>query len=108
MGSQTSTALSVMSSPEATKYMEKHNKDLEIESEMVRQMNNEIQMYTDEEDEMINSALGLNSGLNMKGAIPFQDFKSTFSTTKFLRGFYNAKLGDIYSVSTCTLRGNHS
>ncbi|GMI13858.1 hypothetical protein TrVE_jg10921 [Triparma verrucosa] len=57
---------------------------------------------------MINSAIGLNSGLKMKGAIPFRDFKPTFSTTKFFRGFYNTKLGDIYSMATCTLRGNHS
>ncbi|GMH93467.1 hypothetical protein TrST_g8394 [Triparma strigata] len=108
MESQSSTALSVLSSPDAIKHTEAYNKDLEIESEMVRQMDNEIQIYTDEEDEMINSARGLNSGLKMKGAIPFQDFKSTFSTTKSFRGFYNAKLGDIYAMSTLTLRGNHS
>eukprot|EP00519_Triparma_laevis_P003739 CAMPEP_0182519596 /NCGR_PEP_ID=MMETSP1321-20130603/45181_1 /TAXON_ID=91990 /ORGANISM="Bolidomonas sp., Strain RCC1657" /LENGTH=426 /DNA_ID=CAMNT_0024727579 /DNA_START=233 /DNA_END=1508 /DNA_ORIENTATION=- len=100
MEGQLSTALSVLSSPDATMYRKNYNKDLEIESEMVRQMNNELQMYTDEEDEMITSALGLNSGLKMKGAIPFQDFKSTFSTTKFVGGFYNSKLGDIYSTST--------
>ncbi|GMI02694.1 hypothetical protein TrVE_jg6932 [Triparma verrucosa] len=108
MGSQLSTALSVLSSPDATTYNRDYNKDLDIESKIVRQMDNVPQMYTDEEDEMITSALGLNSGLKMKGAIPFQDFKSTFSTTKFFRGFYNSKLGDIYSMSTCTLRGNHS
>ena len=105
---QSLMAPSILSSPEAIMYTKNHNKDLEIESEMVRQMNNELQIYTDEEDEMINSAIGLNSGLKMKGAIPFQDFKSTFSTTKFVGGFYNFKLGDIYSMATCTLRGNHS
>ncbi|GMI11299.1 hypothetical protein TrVE_jg2985 [Triparma verrucosa] len=108
MESQSSTALGILSSPDAVKFTKAYNKDLEIESDMVLQMDNELQIYTDEEDEMINSALGLNSGLNMKGAIPFQDFKSTFSTTTFFRGFYNTKLGDIYSMSTCTLRGNHS
>ena len=108
MESQSSTALSVLSSPDAIKHTEAYNKDIEIESEMVRQMDNEIQIYTDEEDEMITSALGLNSGLKMKGAIPFQDFKFTLSATTFFRGFYNAKLGDIYAMSTLTLRGNHS
>ncbi|GMH78487.1 hypothetical protein TrST_g4778 [Triparma strigata] len=108
MENQLSTALNVLSSPDATMYGKNYNKDLEIESEIVRQMNNEMQMYTDEEDNMINSAIGLNSGLKMKGAIPFRDLKPTFSTTKFFRGFYNTKLGDIYSMATCTLRGNHS
>ena len=66
MESQLSTALSVLSSPDAVKYTEAYNKDLEIENEMVRQMDNVPQSYTDEEDEMINSALGLTSGLKMK------------------------------------------
>ena len=72
MESQSLTALSVLSSPEATKYVEDHNKDLETESELVRQMDNVVQHYTEKEDEMISSGIGLLDGMKMKGAIPFK------------------------------------
>ena len=72
MESQSSTALSILSSPEATKYVENHNKDLETESEIVRQMDNVVQHYTETEDEMISSGIGLLDGMKMKGAIPFK------------------------------------
>ncbi|GMH76630.1 hypothetical protein TL16_g07148 [Triparma laevis f. inornata] len=107
--SETSTALSVMRLPDATLYTPKYNGDLETEGETVRQMDNVVQGYTFEEDEIITSALGgLISGLKMKGAIPFKDFSTTFSTAKWFKGFYNAKDGDIYSTSNYTCRGAHS
>ncbi|GMH71838.1 hypothetical protein TL16_g05760 [Triparma laevis f. inornata] len=97
-----------MGLPETTLYASNYNKDVEIESEMVRQMDNVVQEYTFEEDEMITSALGLNSGLKMKGAIPFKEFKKTLSTCRDFRGFYNPKDGDIYVTNTFTVRGTHS
>ena len=63
---------SILSSPVATKYVEDHNKDLEIESELVRQMDNVVQHYTEKEDEMISSGIGLLDGMKMKGAIPYK------------------------------------
>ncbi|GMI07358.1 hypothetical protein TrVE_jg10068 [Triparma verrucosa] len=91
MMSQTSTALSIFSSPEATQYIENLNKDLDFENEKVLQMDNVIQRYTEEEDAMITSGLGLIAGMEMKGAIAFSTFKTRFSATKFLKGFYNSK-----------------
>ena len=58
---------SILSSPVATKYVEDHNKDLEIESELVRQMDNVVQHYTEKEDEMISSGISLLNGMKMKG-----------------------------------------
>ena len=71
-------------------------------------MDNVLQTYTDGEDAMFTAAHGLLTGMNMQGAIPFKDFPITFSTTKFLKGFYNVKEGDIYAKSTLTIRGDHS
>lgn len=72
MESQTSTALSILSSPEANDYVEKRYKDLDFGNEKVLLMNNVVQRYTAEEDEMIVSALRLVSAMKTKGAIPFQ------------------------------------
>ena len=131
MESQSSTALSILSSPEATKYVEDHNKDLEIESELVRQMDNVVQHYTEKEDEMISSGIGLLDGMKMKGAIPFKgeawrrrepwslhysdhnsslpaEFKTDSSATRVQKGFYNSREGDIYIKTEYILRGDHS
>ncbi|GMH66180.1 hypothetical protein TrST_g11454 [Triparma strigata] len=105
---QKSAALSVLSSPEAILHIENYNKDLDIENEKVINMDNVVQIYSDAEDGMIETARGLLKGMKLKGAIPFSDFKKTFSTTKFQKGFYNTKEGDIYSKSNFTARGNHS
>ncbi|GMH96239.1 hypothetical protein TrVE_jg6456 [Triparma verrucosa] len=106
MMSQTSTALSIFSSPEANLYTKNYNLDLDFENDKVLQMDNVVQRYTDEEDVMIRSGLGLIAGMEMKGAIAFREFKTTFSTTKFLKGYYNSKEGDIYGMSNFTVRGN--
>jgi hypothetical protein len=108
MMSQTSTALSIFSSPKANQHIENLNKDLDFENEKVLQMDNVVQKYTDEEDAMITSGLGLIAGMEMKGAISFRDFKTTFSATKYLRGYYNSKDGDIYGMSSYTVRGDVS
>ena len=108
MMSQTSTALSIFSSPEANQYTKNYNTDLDFENEKVLQMDNVVQRYTDEEDAMITSGLGLIAGMEMKGAIAFRDFKATFSATNFFRGYYNSKEGDIYGMSEFTLRGDVS
>ena len=106
--SQTSTALSIFSSPEANQYIENSNKDLDFENEKVLQMDNVVQRYTDREDAMITSGLGLIAGMEMKGAIAFRDFKTRFSATKFLKGYFNSKYGDIYSLSSFTIRSDVS
>mmetsp|Transcript_14557 Transcript_14557/g.26904 ORF Transcript_14557/g.26904 Transcript_14557/m.26904 type:complete len:255 (-) Transcript_14557:468-1232(-) len=108
MPSQTSTALAVFSSPEANQYIENLNKDLDFENEKVLQMDNVVQQYTEEEDAMITSGLGLIAGMEMKGAIAFRDFKTSFSATKFLKGYYNSKEGDVYGMSEFTVRGDVS
>ncbi|GMI00639.1 hypothetical protein TrST_g8799 [Triparma strigata] len=108
MMSQTSTALSIFSSPEANLYSKNYNKDLDFENEKVLQMDNVVQRYTDEEDAMITASLGLISGMEMKGAIAFRDFKTSFSATKYLKGYYNSKEGDIYGMSKFTVRGDVS
>ena len=105
---QKSAALSVLSSPEAILHIENYNKDLDIENEKVINMDNVVQTYSDAEDGIIDTARGLLKGMKLKGAIPFSDFKTTFSTTKFQKGFYNTKEGDIYSMANFTARGNHS
>ena len=106
--SQTSTALSIFSSPEANQHIKNLNKDIDFENEKVLQMDNVVQRYTDEEDAMITSGLGLIAGIEMKGAIAFRDFKTTFSATKYFKGYYNSKEGDIYSLISFTVRGNVS
>ncbi|GMH57826.1 hypothetical protein TrLO_g10747 [Triparma laevis f. longispina] len=57
---------------------------------------------------MIDAAKGLLKGMEKEGAIPFKEFKTTYSTTKFLNGFYNTKMGDIYIHSEFVIRGDHS
>ncbi|GMH47422.1 hypothetical protein TrVE_jg4853 [Triparma verrucosa] len=103
-----STALSILSSPEATSFIKNYNKDLEFENEKIVQMTNVVQMYSPAEEMMIASALGLIEGMKMKGAIPFKEFKATFSSIKYLRGFYNLKSGDIYQEANFSARGNHT
>ncbi|GMI18687.1 hypothetical protein TrLO_g2167 [Triparma laevis f. longispina] len=94
--------------PEAPLFTGNFNKDLDIESKIVLQMDNIIQEYTGEKDGMIKSSLGLIAGRNMKGAIPFKEFTTIFSSTRFLNGFYNFKEGDIYAKSTFIVRSDHS
>lgn len=108
MLSPTLTALAVFSLPEANLFIENLNKDIEFENEKVIQMDNVAQTYSEAEDGMISTASGLMQDMKLKGAISFTDFKTTFSSTKFQRGFYNTKEGDIYCISTFTARGNHS
>ncbi|GMI00289.1 hypothetical protein TrLO_g11348 [Triparma laevis f. longispina] len=87
MLSSTLTALAVFSLPEANLFVENLNKDIETENEKVIQMENvvqNVQTYSGAEDGMINTARGLIQGMKLKGVIPFTDFKSTFSSTKFL------------------------
>ncbi|GMH48380.1 hypothetical protein TrLO_g4527 [Triparma laevis f. longispina] len=74
MTNSKSTALYVLSSPEANLYYENCNADLKFESEKVKLMDNIAQFYTDEEDPMITSGLGLIAGIEMKEAIPFRNF----------------------------------
>ena len=102
-----STALSILSSPEAISFIKNYNKDLEFENEKVVQMTKVLQTYSPAEDKMIASALGLIEGMKMKGAIPFKEFKTTFSSIKHLRGFYNLKSGDIYQEANFSVRGNY-
>lgn len=71
-------------------------------------MDNIAQFYTDEEDEIITSVLALIKGMEMKGAIPFRDFATTFRKTQFLKGFFNPKKDDTYGLSTFTCRSDHS
>ncbi|GMH93488.1 hypothetical protein TL16_g12643 [Triparma laevis f. inornata] len=102
-----STSLSCLSTPDATSFVKNHNADLEYENKKVQQMDNELQKYTVDEDNSISSALGLIAGMKMEGAIPFKEYKTTFSTHMFLRGYYNLKSGDIYAMSNYTVRGDH-
>ncbi|GMH50151.1 hypothetical protein TL16_g00704 [Triparma laevis f. inornata] len=97
-----------MASPEATSFVNTYNTDLDTENKKILQMENVVHSYSDNEDVMITSALGLLAGMKMKGAIPFKNFSTTFSTTQHLKGFYNTKVGDIYGASAFTIRGNHS
>ena len=76
----TSTALSILTASEATSHVERYNEDVHYENAKVRQMDTVMQRYTPAENKMITSALGLLAGMEMKGAIPFKDFTSTFST----------------------------
>ncbi|GMH82328.1 hypothetical protein TrST_g12551 [Triparma strigata] len=108
MDTQASAALSILTSPEANSFITDFNKDIDFENDKVRQMDNVQQIYSDKEDDIITSGLGLLSGMDMEGAITFKNFKTTFSTTKFLMGFFNSKSGDVYAKSALTLRGNHS
>ncbi|GMH80489.1 hypothetical protein TrLO_g15752 [Triparma laevis f. longispina] len=78
-----STALRCLKSPEANTFMKDYNADVDTENEKVLQMSNVIKKYADEEDAMIDAARGLINGMEMEGAIPFQELRTTFSTTKF-------------------------
>ena len=108
MISQKSTALSILTSTEANQYTKNYNLDLDFENEKVLQMDNVVQRYTEEEDAMITAGLGFIAGMEMKGAMAFRDFKTRFSATKFLKGYYNSKEGDIYGKSSFTVRGDMS
>lgn len=103
-----SSIAAFLNCPEAHLFTGNFNKDLDTESKTVLQMNNVIQEYTNEEDDMLTISLGLIAGMNMKGAIPFKEFPSTFSTTRFINGFYNFKEGDVYAKSTFIVRCDHS
>ncbi|GMI00256.1 hypothetical protein TrLO_g11332 [Triparma laevis f. longispina] len=83
MPSQASTALAVFSLPEANLFVDNLNKDIETENEKVIQMDNVVQTYSEAEEDMISTSRGLIQGMKLKGAIPFTDFKTTFSSTKF-------------------------
>ncbi|GMH69698.1 hypothetical protein TrLO_g11255 [Triparma laevis f. longispina] len=94
---------------QANAFTKDYNADVYLENEKVLQMSDVIQKYTDEEDAMIDAAKGLIRGMEMEGAaIPFKEFKTTFSTSKFLNGFYNSKMGGIYINSEFVIRGDHS
>ncbi|GMH88884.1 hypothetical protein TrVE_jg4080 [Triparma verrucosa] len=86
-------ALAVFNSPEAVLHVKNFNKDVDVENEIVLQMDNVPQLYTEAEDEIITSGLGLLDGMKMKGAIPFKEFKTAFSATRVQKGFYNSKDG---------------
>ncbi|GMH84238.1 hypothetical protein TL16_g09862 [Triparma laevis f. inornata] len=103
-----STISTFLNSSKALTFFENYNKDIDFENEKIMLMDNIVQSYSDSDDVMITSALGLNAGMSMKGAIPFKNFSTTFSTMKFLKGFYNSREGDIYAKSNFTIRGNHS
>ena len=94
LNDEKSTALGCLNSPEAMKFITEYNLDVDFENEKVLQMDNVVQGYMDEEDAMITSGLGLLAGMRMKGAIFFRDFKTTFSTTKYLKGYYNSRDGE--------------
>ncbi|GMH88099.1 hypothetical protein TL16_g11056 [Triparma laevis f. inornata] len=108
MQSSTSTVLAVLSSPEANQFIQDQNKDIDFENDKIMMMDNIAQVYTEEEDAAIESALGKLSGMDMAGAIPFTNFSTTLSTTRYMKGFYNYKEGDIYVKSAFTIRGDHS
>ncbi|GMI17179.1 hypothetical protein TrLO_g2817 [Triparma laevis f. longispina] len=95
----TSTAMPVLSSTGANQFIENKNKDLEFENEKIMLMDNISQAYTEEEDAAIESALGLVSGMEMAGVTLFKNFPTTLNTTRYLRGFYLYKEGDIYAKS---------
>lgn len=99
---------SILTSPATSQFIENYNKDVDFENEQVLQMDNVVQIYSDEEDEMIIFALGLASGVSLKGAVPFREFKTIFSSTKFLKGYYNLREGGIYAHASYTIRGDHS
>ncbi|GMH90820.1 hypothetical protein TrST_g3882 [Triparma strigata] len=103
-----STAFSVLNSPNAMMYMENKRRDNEFEEKKIDLMDNKIQSYTHEEDEMFTLAQGLLSSIKMKGAIQFKNYKKTFSQTLTFQGFYNLKEADIYIKATYKVRGNHS
>lgn len=105
--SQHFAALDFLSAPEVTRFMQRYNEDLDFENSKILTKDNEIQQYIAEEDDMFTSALGLLSGMEMKGDIPFKTFKTTFSTHLYLQGFYNSRAGDIYVKSRFTVRVNH-
>ncbi|GMH58429.1 hypothetical protein TL16_g02607 [Triparma laevis f. inornata] len=71
-------------------------------------MDNIPQTYTDDEDAIMTSALGLFTGLAMKGDVLFKNFRTTFDETKYLKSFYNKKEGGVYGKMYYTIRGNHS
>ena len=100
------TACSILNSPIANSFMHLYNKDRQLENDVAFKMDNEVQLYTPSEDDMITSGLGLMTGLKMKGAIPFKNFRTTFSSTKFVKGYYNSREGDIYIHSSFTLRAD--
>ncbi|GMI16957.1 hypothetical protein TrLO_g9820 [Triparma laevis f. longispina] len=105
---ETSTGLSCLNEPDAIRFIDNYINDLSIEGEKVLQMDNIVHMHTDSEDAMITSALGLITGMEMKGPIPFKNFKTTFSTAYFLKGVFNPREGDIYAMASYTVRGQHS
>lgn len=86
-----SSALAVLSAPEASKFVEDYNKDVAFENKKAFQMDKVLQRYTADEDGMITDALGLISGLQMLG--PFR--------LKVRQSFCHGDVGDaIYIVVT--------
>ena len=84
--STSSTALSCLSSPEASLFIENNNKDVDYENKKVIQMSATEQIYTAEENKKASSGLGLITGMNMEGAITFKNFRIRFSTTALSYG----------------------
>ncbi|GMH48474.1 hypothetical protein TL16_g00297 [Triparma laevis f. inornata] len=103
-----STALSILNAPKASTFITSYKQDLDTENATTIAMDNIVQLYSKTDDDMIMSSLGLLTGMKIKGAIPFKNFWTTFSTQKFMRGFYNQKEGVIYALSSFTCRADHS
>ena len=70
--SATSAALMFLNSPDSEQHVNKYNEDVEFENKQMVQMDSVPQQYTEEEDNMISSAIGLMEGMKIKGAIPFR------------------------------------
>ena len=70
--SATSAALMFLNSPDSELHVNKYNEDVEFENKQIVQMDSVPQQYTEEEDNMISSAIGLMEGMKIKGAIPFR------------------------------------
>lgn len=49
-------------------------------------MDSVLQKYSDEEDDAITASLGLLAGMDIKGTIPWTNFKPMFSSVKYLKG----------------------
>ena len=103
-----SAEVKFLESPESMMYVTRFNADVIYENKIVLQIDNVVQLYTEDEDEIVASAIGLLAGLNMKGAIPYRNFKTTFSSCSHLKGYLNTSEGDIYALATFFVSGFHS
>ena len=103
-----SAEVKFLESPESMMYVKRFNADVTYENKIVLQIDNVVQLYTEDEDEIVASAIRLLAGLNMKGAIPYRNFKTTFSSCSHLKGYLNTSEGDIYALATFFVSGFHS